>query len=253
LLDKTNKTKDFHLISPQEKYKIDFFRNNLIFKKTSLINNNSRNKFFNKLVNNSSINTINNNVFCDFNKNKITEGRFEKTSNLIFFKKSNVLVQTLGSDDGFKNIFNFFKKIVLNGGNNNFKVINHSDFGDETRILKKSIGKSLPIRFIKYPLRDNELSIEFFRFRFNDCDSTIKHKPINNSTFLTIKQKRYNIRNKINTLKFNSTVDDKKYQYSGNPFLKDISILEDNFSSPTKQYRMLKKAKTRIDNNSINT
>jgi hypothetical protein len=39
----------------------------------------------------------------------------------------------------------------------------------------------------------------------------------------------------------------KTQTYSGNPFLKDRAIIEENFGNPTRQYRLVKKAKSRLD------
>jgi len=56
---------------------------------------------------------------------------------------------------------------------------------------------------IKYPLSNktnfdfNSNNFELFKFRFADNEATIKHKPISNSTFLTMKQKRYKRRKSI--------------------------------------------------------
>jgi hypothetical protein len=140
----------------------------------------------------------------------------------------------------------YFKKL-------NYTIINHSDFSDETRILKKSTGKSLPVRCIKFPIQENSNPTELLRFRFNSPESHLQHKPISNTSYLTLKQKRYNVRNKINPIKLSSNNYLRKYNYSGNPFLKDFSIIEENFSTPTKQYRMFKKAKSRLETSSINT
>jgi hypothetical protein len=172
-------------------------------------------------------------------------------NNLFFFKTTNQ--QTFTKTNNEVNLYSFASNLFIKNNQNNFKVINHSDFGDETRILKKSTGKSMPIRCIKFPIQDNNSQNELIRFRFNSHDSTLKHKPLSNTTYLTLKQKRYNVRNKINPIKFNSTVDGKKYQYSGNPFLKEVSIIEENFSNPTKQYGMVKKSRNRLETSSINT
>jgi hypothetical protein len=70
---------------------------------------------------------------------------------------------------------------------------------------------------------------------------------------LTFKQKRYNQRNNIGK-KTNMFFDkdlNKTQKYSGNPFLKDMSIIEDNFGNPTRQYRMVKKAKSRLDTTKV--
>ena len=39
--------------------------------------------------------------------------------------------------------------------------------------------------------------LKLFRFRFTDHETSIKHKPISHSTFLTMKQKRYKRRKTI--------------------------------------------------------
>jgi hypothetical protein len=92
--------------------------------------------------------------------------------------------------------------------------------------------------------------IELFRFRFNQVKSNTAVKPIKPTVYLTFKQKRYNQR--VNIAVKNLNYFDNKIQsrktYSGNPFLKDNSIIEENFGNPTKQYRLLKKAKTRVEN-----
>ena len=45
----------------------------------------------------------------------------------------------------------------------------------------------------------------------------------------------------------------KTQSYSGNPFLKDMAIIEENFGNPTRQYRMVKKAKSRLDTTRVAT
>ena len=162
------------------------------------------------------------------------------------------------------------------------RFLNFSEFGDDTRILKRSFGKATPLRVIKNPVVDifSSKTLKTFaddsdllRFRFNDFESKLQQKPIPHTTYLTLKQKRYNVRNKIkpttkvdenatvysfvdeysNTQKVCSVKQKKDSVYSKNPFLKNLSIIEDNVSDPTRQYRMLKKAKNRLDKTSINT
>lgn len=372
LLDKTTKTKDFHLISPQERFKADLYRSQHIIHNDSIhpyytdsdlfsyTNNESIktiNDYFTDLslipydtvikddltddylpfISNNSLNSLNDLIeedleffaddlfktltganphpseeltkpkfdvfdfFCEdtyeaYNNyyksllekmrkdikattNRITTDSFIQSPQYFeFFTERSV-------DDFFKNLLNN-SLFYLSGDSNttlphyqintglynflnsdtkklslkdltNFKVINYSDFGDETRILKKNVGKHNPLRLIKLPLNEHNHLVhdttELIRFRFNSPNSIIKHKPTSNATYLTLKQKRYNVRNKINPLKFNSIVDGKKYSYSGNPFLKDVSIIQENFSNPTKQYRMFKKARSRLDTTSIST
>jgi len=133
----------------------------------------------------------------------------------------------------------------------------HPDLDDETRTLKRSAGKNTPIRVLKCP--NNELflkssfsqtdSIELLRLRFNEQKSTLANKPIKPTIYLTFKQKRYNQRTSITKktqMFFNKDLG-KNQNYSGNPFLKNMSIIEENFGNPTRQYRLVKKAKSRLD------
>jgi hypothetical protein len=165
------------------------------------------------------------------------------------------------------------------------KFLNFSEFGDESRIVKRSFGKTTPLRVIKNPVVDifNSKTFKNFseeadllRFRFNEFEAKLQHKPVPHTTYLTLKQKRYNVRNKIkpttrveerpvaysfventNDMSFVQDVKSLKQKnssvYSKNPFLKNLSIIEDNVFDPTRQYRMVKKAKNRLDQTSINT
>jgi hypothetical protein len=98
-------------------------------------------------------------------------------------------------------ILSFFKPSI----SNNFSKImyNYNDFLEVNRWVKRSQGNNTPLRLIKYPLSNktdfniNENIIELFRFRFANNESTIKHKPVPHSTFLTMKQKRYKRRKSI--------------------------------------------------------
>ena len=132
----------------------------------------------------------------------------------------------------------------------------HSDLDDESRAVKRGVGKTIPLRLLKKPKTDfffrgviENQNIELLAIRFNDKVPTIVNKPVKPAVYLTFKQKRYNQRTNIgkkSTVFYNNVVG-KNQTYSGNPFLKDISIIEENFGNPTRQYRLLKKAKTRLD------
>jgi hypothetical protein len=151
----------------------------------------------------------------------------------------------------------FFQKEVF-GTNNKLKTtVQHPDLDDETRILKRNSGKNTPIRVLKCPSNDfffkpsadNITDIELLRFRFNEQNPTLAGKPIKPTVYLTFKQKRYNQRNNIGkkTQMFFDKDLKKQQSYSGNPFLKNMSIIEENFGNPTRQYRLVKKAKSRLD------
>jgi hypothetical protein len=132
---------------------------------------------------------------------------------------------------------------------------------DETRFIRRNSGKTTPMRVLKCPNngdfffkdKDSLDNIELLRFRFGEKKPTIANKPIRPTIYLTFKQKRYNQRNNIGK-KTNMFFDkdlNKTQKYSGNPFLKDMSIIEDNFGNPTRQYRMVKKAKSRLDTTKV--
>jgi hypothetical protein len=151
----------------------------------------------------------------------------------------------------------------LNSYSKTRNTIQHPDLDDETRIVKRSAGKNTPIRILKCPNSDFFLkpdltatnNTELFRFRFNEHKPTIANKPIRPTVYLTFKQKRYNQRTNIGkkTQMFFDRDLKKTQNYSGNPFLKNLSIIEENFGNPTRQYRMVKKAKSRLDTTRVAT
>jgi len=151
------------------------------------------------------------------------------------------------------------KNSLLNYNTNTTVGIQHPDLDDETRIIKRNLGKNTPIRILKQPktdffMFDNQNNYtELLRLRFNDKVSTTANKPVKPTVYLTFKQKRYNQRNIIGkkNISFFDKNTNKQQKYSGNPFLKNNSIIEENFSNPTKQYRMVKKAKARVDNTRV--
>ena len=167
-------------------------------------------------------------------------------------KRSNVVLTTNSPKD--YNIFTNLRRKIVDRTNNT--LTQHIDLDDDNRIVKKNMGKNTPIRVLKKPIVDfffktvdSIEDINLISLRFNDKIPTITNKPIKPTTYLTFKQKRYNQRTSIgkksNTF-FNKDTN-KKQVYSGNPFLKDLSIIEENFGNPTRQYRLVKKAKNRLD------
>lgn len=158
----------------------------------------------------------------------------------------------------------FFNDLVLeNYLGKQTKTFLKSDLDEETRILRKNFGKPTPLRVLKLPNTevffkdslsgDNSVPVELLRFRFNKPISTYAPKPTRPTVYLTFKQKRYNQRLNIGVknqtfLNKNTNINQK---YSGNPFLKNNSIIEENFGNPTRQYRMIKKAKNRIDTTKV--
>ena len=192
---------------------------------------------------------------------------FKKTQ-LVGEKKQKPLLSTLSNQvktwdtSDYYSFDNFFQSEVMNS-NGNKNVIQHPDLDDETRIVRRSSGKNTPIRVLKCPNSDfffkpslsGSGDIELFRFRFNDQKATIANKPVRPTVYLTFKQKRYNQRTNIGkkTQMFFDKDLKKNQNYSGNPFLKNMSIIEENFGNPTRQYRMVKKAKSRLDTTRVAT
>jgi len=203
-------------------------------------------------------------------KNILIEGFLDNS----FFKKTPFKKLCVIADQKKKpeiNIFNLTNAYSTNQNNslNNFLLNNilgenivnsYSDLDDESRVVKRGVGKTTPIRLLKKPKTDfffkngaAQQNIELLAIRFNDKTPTIVGKPIKPAVYLTFKQKRYNQRTSIGKKStiFYSNALGKKQTYSGNPFLKDMSIIEENFGNPTRQYRLLKKAKTRLDTTRI--
>lgn len=197
---------------------------------------------------------------------EILKSKFFKKQQLISGKRlkpavkyQNGLNVRLWSLSNYESFQNFFLNEVLNNYNFFKNIVQHPDLDDETRILKRNSGKTTPIRILKYPKQDfffvnlDNKEVELFRFKFNKKNPTLANKPVRPTVYLTFKQKRYNQRTGIS--KKTTTFFDKdlntSQKYSGNPFLKDMSIIEENYGNPTKQYRMVKKAKSRLDTTKV--
>lgn len=205
-------------------------------------------------------------LFSSADDDKVFKQHMFKKNQLIPEKKttpsltdSRVISSRLWSIADNTALNNFFQNGVMNIDSNN--LIHHPDLDDETRILKRSAGKTTPIRVLKCPNTDfffinsTTDNIELLRFRFNDKKPTLANKPIRPTLYLTFKQKRYNQRTNISkktTIFFDKELN-KQQTYSGNPFLKDLSIIEENHGNPTRQYRIVKKAKLRVDSTRVGT
>ena len=278
LSQKYSKQKNFHLISPQEQLQYNFYENfnKLLFKsKISNLNLNifnnynfskfSDNKFStrHKLLNNSGwdnflVRLVNKRkawaYLTTFSEKFDLNYDFNSNSFLIsnFFKNRKSQVD-------YKNNIIFFLKKNLNNKSLNSKILyNYNDFLEVNRWIKRSQGTNSPIRIIKYPI-SNKTNFEFngdvinlFKIRFHENESSIKHKPVPHSTFLTMKQKRYKRRKLIPArVKFEKDSEGKntkKVRWSANPYLFNNESIIHNFGNPSKQYNFLKKNKIRYEN-----
>ena len=75
-----------------------------------------------------------------------------------------------------------------------------------------------------------------FKLRFNDLESKLTHKPVPNTTYLTLKQKRYKRRKKIPLFtKLYKDTNGVKNKFSGKFFVEFSQILAySRFSPPTR-------------------
>ena len=211
-------------------------------------------------------------LFLGFSDEKFFKTNIFRRTQLVGDKKNKPQLSTTNlnliktwSTTEFEALNNFFETEVLDSYNSLKSTIQHPDLDDETRTIKRNAGKNTPIRLLKCPnsdlffkdslLEDKKNTIELLRLRFNDQKSTLAHKPARPTIYLTFKQKRYNQRTNISkkTQLFFDKDLKKNQTYSGNPFLKDLSIIEENFGNPTRQYRMVKKAKSRLDTTRVAT
>lgn len=283
---KSIKKSSFSVNTPIDAYKTEFLKNSRITYITDLLKNSG---FFingfktEQMYKNSGIvfsdGLATTKLLLEKNKNNFLEKSLNIPTKKVllrgfldnnFFKENSFKKLYTITDQKKKtviDIFNPTKTYSANqiGGLNNYildsilkenNVNIHSDLDDESRAVKRNIGKTTPLRLLKKPKTDfffkvasANQNIELLAIRFNDKIPTIVNKPVKPAVYLTFKQKRYNQRTNIgkkSTVFYNTTTG-KKQTYSGNPFLKDISIIEENFGNPTRQYRLLKKAKTRLD------
>lgn len=131
------------------------------------------------------------------------------------------------------NIFNGFFQ------DSDTTVRGFSDILELGRNARRSFGTNSPVRLIKYPLgldltddvRQGGVNNDLFRFRYGNGENKINHKLLPQSVYLTIKQKRYSVRNSIP-----SGVN--------HPVLKANSILDSSEYNQDSQYRMVMKSKT---------
>jgi len=103
------------------------------------------------------------------------------------------------------------------------------------------LGKNIPFRVLKFQNTDlffknslnknsfyKYINIEILRFKFNEKNTTTAYKPMLTTVFLTFKQKRYKIKNSIwenKRIFFNENYGNTQ-KHSGNPFLKEASVIE---------------------------
>jgi heme/copper-type cytochrome/quinol oxidase subunit 2 len=280
LSQKFSRDKNFHLISPQEQLQYNFYENFNKLLKLRYLNKSTLNvykgidltwlleesindkyKFLKNSDWNNLLTRINNkkNSWSDL-IDTVKSSNLNSNSDLESFLISNNFLDRKSQVDVKNFISNFFKIPINYSAGNKFSKImyNYNDFLEVNRWVKRGQGTNSPLRLIKYPISNktnfnfNSDIIELFRFRFNDNESAIKHKPVPHSTFLTMKQKRYKRRKLIPArVKFEKDVNGnntKKIRWSANPYLFNNESVIQDFGNPSKQYNFMKKNKVRYEN-----
>lgn len=257
VISRAGKIKQNHSLSP-----VELFRNHIYSNSLNVKNNNFLNE--NILLTNKYINS-NLYFFNFFGKKNFFSTSFSYDDNFFFSfnnEKNSLFFNNINFSN--KNIIetnnNFYYNFLINNTkNNNFNINYYSDFIESSRYLKKQQGSLLPIRLIKLDLKwseDSSNSQSLFRLRYNSGNSNLQSKNVPNTTYMTIKQKRYERKKTISPIvkyeKDLNGVKTKKIKYSGKTILLNNSIFEDYVKDATSYYRMMKKNKKRSELISVN-
>jgi len=165
---------------------------------------------------------------------------------------------------------NFLKKggcfshsIAKSPLNKNFFVVNNYVNQEESfNNVKNQMGKRNSVYLVKKPVNklfSKEYGLKknfFFKFRFNDENSTLNHKTSTKPHYFSFKQKRYKIRKRISTEIFKHKYKDfkkKPLKFRGTLDLKNNSHLKINTKTGTSFHRMVKKCKIRSENINVTT
>ena len=253
VLTRTGKTKQNHSVSP-----IELFRSNLNNHKNFTSNLLNINSSF--LINSNTLSNSSYNYFFYLNSSKKNFLSESNVDNFFFsdlnlekkFYSNNLKIKLEQTNNFFYNFLNN-KNYSLNLNTNYY-----SDLVESSRYIKKQQGILLPLRLIKLSLNNDysENTNNIFRLRFNSGNSNLQSKNVPNTTYMTIKQKRYERKKNLNSLtKFfkdsNGNLT-KKIKYSTKSILLNNSIFEDYINDPSNYYRMMKKNKKRSELISVN-
>lgn len=258
VISRAGKIKQNHTMSP-----VEIFRNQLISNSSAL----NKSLKLNNALNLTNANFLSFNYFNNIISKKVNflstfsfddNPNFLINSNLSFLKTNFFL-----SFYKNKNYSDFTNNFYLSFFNNNqffnlhtSSINYYSDFIESSRYIKKQQGSLLPIRLIKLDLKYDDVSKSFFRVRYNSGNSNIQTKNVPNTTYMSIKQKRYERKKTIMpvTKYYKDSLGNKtkKIKYSGKTILLNNSIFEDYINDATSYYRMMKKNKKRSEIINVN-
>jgi heme/copper-type cytochrome/quinol oxidase subunit 2 len=278
VLQKTGGVKKNHIVAPQEQLRLEFKNQSVLntnLDKLSSINLDNSNLDFNlsnSLFNKDSFYFFNNDPLVNYTSNlNLKKSLWEaKEISELSYNFSNTNLENLGDLFFEKNYLNSsFKKYSLsvksifkhtflfNTADNNLNI--YSDFIESSRSMKRTQGINLPLRIVKYPFGldntyDTNYNLEtlnLFNLKFNDVETSLKHKTVPNSSYFSIKQKRYTKKGAIPSVtKYVKDADGNKttkVRYAGKPILFNKNIFEQNLEDPIVLYRLLQKNKKRSE------
>lgn len=267
VVNRAGKIKQTHTVAPVELFRLNLENTNLLNKLNSDINSifnvNAINLNLSQNFTNKS-NFLNYFTYAIINKKSLSDVSSKLTDSF--------LINTINYSS-FSNLFDNQKSYSENNNTifysiltsafktkNNSNLNYYSDFIESSRYLKKQSGVLLPYRLIKLDLKWMESTennnISLFRNRFNSGNSNLQSKPTPNTTYMSIKQKRYERKKSINPItkyyKDSNGNKTKNVRFSGKTILLNNSIFEDYINDASSYYRMMKKNKKRSELISVN-
>lgn len=192
------------------------------------------------------------------------------TNKFNYINNDNKLILDIPVND-YNSFFNFeflnsyykeFNKVLIQPKTSMLTFNRNIDFFESSRFFRRSYGNTTPLRFLKLPLSSEILkndsqfeNVNLFKVKKNTGENTINAKPIKQSTFLTVKQKRYKRRKNVGDYtafyKPNPEESNNKTKFSGKLFLKNNALFEESNKDLLPYYRMIKKNKNRHENTSV--
>lgn len=258
VISRAGKIKQPHNVAP-----VELFKSNL---NSSFLSLNNSFRLKSKLVLTNTFDTFENTNYLNSYLSKKSNflNNFESTDSFLlndsnvpsfnfFFSNSK-----LDFDLNSKIFYNIINSKLSDKFSN--KISYYSDFIESSRYIKKQQGVLLPIRLIKLNQKwndsDNFNNLDLFRVRFNSGNSNIQSKNVPNTTYMSIKQKRYERKKNISPItkmvREDYSLNSKKVRYSGKSILLNNNIFEDYINDATSYYRMMKKNKKRSELISVN-
>jgi len=266
-----------HIVAPQEQLSLEITnqaKTNIINNKINLLNLDSVNNLnFSSNLNKLNFYYLNSDsliTYTDSLKLKKSVWEVKDNSELTYNFNSTDALENVSSNFYDKKLlgFNFKKYLMSIKSIYNNKLLNlnlnsnlnmYADYTEMSKDVKRTQGVSLPLRIVKYPfgldnvydVNYNVESLNLFNLKFNDVESSLKHKNVPHTTFFAVKQSRYTKKNAINSItkyvKDGEGNKTSKVRYAGKPILFNNSVFEPNQEDPIIMYNLIKKNKKRGD------